>query len=179
MFISAKNTKAASSSSQFNTKLYENGILDSNKFQYVNSSAHPKAAAAAEPLPLSLDLDILSQQPGPSHSNFDFTKLQLKSGTKDQPCSSKEIKLDLAPPVNCICESHIWRSFMIKCHGCNEHYHGDCVGISRPKAVTLKHFYCTLCIDKNPNLVTEFEEDTSASKEKKESKNSKKKNKRR
>lgn len=46
---------------------------------------------------------------------------------------------------------------MIECCACRNHFHGDCIGISRQKASLLKHFYCPLCMDKNPRLVTEFE----------------------
>lgn len=37
------------------------------------------------------------------------------------------------------------------------------MGISRLKAALLKHFYCPLCIDRDPELVTEF--DTRAERE--------------
>lgn len=37
------------------------------------------------------------------------------------------------------------------------------MGISRQRASLLKHFYCPLCIDRNPELVTEF--DTKAERE--------------
>ena len=46
---------------------------------------------------------------------------------------------------------------MIECHSCHGRFHGDCVGISRQKALLVRHFYCMVCMDKNPELVTEFE----------------------
>lgn len=46
---------------------------------------------------------------------------------------------------------------MIECHKCHNYFHGNCVGISRQKASLLKHFYCPLCIDEDPDLVTEFD----------------------
>lgn len=60
-------------------------------------------------------------------------------------------------PVYCICKDPVWDSAMIECHGCHKHFHGNCVGISRQKASLLKHFYCSLCIDRDPELVTEFD----------------------
>lgn len=52
---------------------------------------------------------------------------------------------------------------MIECHGCHNYFHGNCIGISRLKAALLKHFYCPTCVDRDPNLVTEF--DTKAERE--------------
>ena len=47
---------------------------------------------------------------------------------------------------------------MIQCHGCHNYFHGNCIGISRLKATLLKHFYCPVCVDRDPTLVTEFAE---------------------
>ena len=61
-------------------------------------------------------------------------------------------------PGHCICgASSVDSSSMIECCVCLNHFHGDCVGISRQKATMLKHFYCPLCMDNNPQLVTQFE----------------------
>jgi hypothetical protein len=46
---------------------------------------------------------------------------------------------------------------MIPCHKCQNWFHGECVGLTRQKAATVKQFFCPLCIDKDPSLVTTFE----------------------
>ena len=66
------------------------------------------------------------------------------------------------PPDNdptklyCLCQEPATFS-MIPCHKCLNWFHGECVGLTRQKAATVKQFYCPLCIDKDPNLVTMFE----------------------
>ena len=59
--------------------------------------------------------------------------------------------------VYCFCRQPADTYSMIYCHECLEWFHGECVGITRQKAACIKHFYCPLCIDKNPSLVTVFE----------------------
>ena len=62
------------------------------------------------------------------------------------------------PLGHCICGSaSVDYSSMIKCHACCNHFHSNCIGISKQKASLLKHFYCPSCMDKNPQLVTEVE----------------------
>lgn len=57
----------------------------------------------------------------------------------------------------CFCRQPADTYSMIYCHECLEWFHGECVGITRQKASSIKHFYCPLCIDKNPSRVTVFE----------------------
>ena len=57
----------------------------------------------------------------------------------------------------CICRQPAQNFFMIECHRCQEWYHGNCVGISRHSAARVKEFYCPLCIDGDPSLVTVFQ----------------------
>ena len=66
------------------------------------------------------------------------------------------------PPDNnptklyCLCQEPATFS-MIPCHKCQNWFHGECVGLTRQKAATVKQFFCPLCIDKDPSLVTSFE----------------------
>ena len=66
------------------------------------------------------------------------------------------------PPDNnptklyCLCQEPATFS-MIPCHKCQNWFHGECVGLTRQKAATVKQFFCPLCIDKDPSLVTTFE----------------------
>ena len=156
----AMDTKVSSPFFQFDDK--------DGQFQLDNQSVDPLPHPMAyniEPPCENEDMS-LSPQPGSSHSiEPDTGRVELQSNsqspefdTKDQPSSSSQAKLAETLHVNCICRNHIWDSSMIKCHSCKEYFHGDCVGISRPKAAMLKHFYCPLCIDNDSNLVTEFEE---------------------
>ena len=55
----------------------------------------------------------------------------------------------------CLCQEPATFS-MIQCYQCLNWFHGDCVGITRQKAAMIKHFYCSLCIDKDPSYVTVF-----------------------
>ena len=56
----------------------------------------------------------------------------------------------------CLCQEPATFS-MITCHKCQNWFHGECVGLTRQKAATVKQFFCPLCIDKDPTLVTSFE----------------------
>lgn len=56
----------------------------------------------------------------------------------------------------CLCQEPATFS-MIPCHKCQNWFHGECVGLTRQKATTVKQFFCPLCIDKDPSLVTTFE----------------------
>ena len=56
----------------------------------------------------------------------------------------------------CLCQEPATFS-MIPCHKCQNWFHGECVGLTRQKASTVKQFFCPLCIDKDPSLVTTFE----------------------
>ena len=60
------------------------------------------------------------------------------------------------PTLYCICMDPTWDMSMIECHSCHNYFHGNCIGISRQKAALLKHFYCPMCVDRDPSLVTEF-----------------------
>lgn len=56
----------------------------------------------------------------------------------------------------CLCQEPATFS-MIPCHKCQNWFHGECVGLTRQKATMVKQFFCPLCIDKDPSLVTTFE----------------------
>ena len=56
----------------------------------------------------------------------------------------------------CLCQEPATFS-MLPCHKCQNWFHGECVGLTRQKATTVKQFFCPLCIDKDPSLVTTFE----------------------
>ena len=56
----------------------------------------------------------------------------------------------------CLCRQPALNYFMMQCHKCSGWFHGSCVGITRHQAARVKDFYCSLCIDADPNLVTVF-----------------------
>ncbi|EDW56461.1 GM20479 [Drosophila sechellia] len=56
----------------------------------------------------------------------------------------------------CICRSSDCSRFMIGCDGCEEWYHGDCIGITEKDAEHIKQYYCRRCKKENPELQTIF-----------------------
>ena len=103
---------------------------------------------------------------------------------KDPPVNSpeKKVSFQVEPLVRdeatelerdpsklyCICGQLAGSYFSIQCHKCRDWFHGSCVGISRQNATKIKEFYCPICIDRDPNLVTVFrsrEEEEASSKE--------------
>uniref|UniRef100_UPI00336AEC94 CXXC-type zinc finger protein 1 n=1 Tax=Drosophila melanogaster TaxID=7227 RepID=UPI00336AEC94 len=56
----------------------------------------------------------------------------------------------------CICRSSDCSRFMIGCDGCEEWYHGDCIGITEKEAKHIKQYYCRRCKKENPELQTIF-----------------------
>jgi hypothetical protein len=95
----------------------------------------------------------------PKHgsSTVTFSPQSPEIEVKITPFLTRDRALEATPLLHCLCRDPKWDSSMIQCHGCHGYFHGTCVGISRLKATLLKHFYCPLCIDKNPELVSEFE----------------------
>ena len=47
--------------------------------------------------------------------------------------------------IFCFCRKGDNGSFMVQCDGCDEWYHGDCVGVSPEEADLLKEYYCPWC----------------------------------
>ncbi|XP_017006135.2 CXXC-type zinc finger protein 1 isoform X2 [Drosophila takahashii] len=56
----------------------------------------------------------------------------------------------------CICRTSDCSRFMIGCDGCEEWYHGDCIGITEKEAKHIKQYYCRRCKKENPELQTIF-----------------------
>ncbi|KAH8408939.1 hypothetical protein KR009_004077, partial [Drosophila setifemur] len=56
----------------------------------------------------------------------------------------------------CICRTSDGSRFMIGCDGCEEWYHGDCIGITEKEAKHIKQYYCRRCKKENPELQTIF-----------------------
>ncbi|EDV24137.1 uncharacterized protein TRIADDRAFT_27303, partial [Trichoplax adhaerens] len=57
----------------------------------------------------------------------------------------------------CICKQpDDGKRLMICCDGCDEWFHGDCVGIKNEDANMIKKFYCPNCIEKNNELRTTY-----------------------
>ncbi len=93
-------------------------------------------------------------KPGTSISHTQFSPQSPETGPTTTSSITKEGQ---EKQTYCVCMDSFRDASMIECHGCHNFFHGDCVGISRLKAALLRHFYCPLCIDNNPELVTEFE----------------------
>lgn len=92
--------------------------------------------------------------PPGSHGHTSFSPQSPEFETKAIPSLNQDKQT--TPILYCICGDSQWDSAMIECHNCHKYFHGSCVGISRLKAALLKCFYCPLCIDGEPELVTEF-----------------------
>ncbi|XP_033239480.1 CXXC-type zinc finger protein 1 isoform X1 [Drosophila pseudoobscura] len=56
----------------------------------------------------------------------------------------------------CICRTSDCSRFMIGCDGCEEWYHGDCIGITEKEAKHIKQYFCRRCKQENPELQTIF-----------------------
>ena len=56
----------------------------------------------------------------------------------------------------CICRQPAQTYGMIQCYDCCDWFHGTCVGITRQRASLVRQYYCPLCIDKDPTLVSIF-----------------------
>lgn len=113
----------------------------------------------------SSPIDVLQQQSSDEHIMFDYPTYPLEQETQEAEetilQASKphlEKNMSVSPLRQCICgSSSPGLSTMVECHSCHALFHGDCVGISRQKALLLKHFYCMVCMDKDSSLVNEFE----------------------
>ena len=92
-----------------------------------------------------------------SHGNHSDPANQPVTFSPQSPANSLNEGKQATPLLYCLCKDPQWDPAMIQCDSCHKHFHGSCVGISRLKAALLKHFYCPLCIDKEPGLVTEFD----------------------
>ena len=68
----------------------------------------------------------------------------------------------------CFCQQPALNHFMMRCHRCGKWFHGSCVGITRHSATRVKEFYCSLCIDADPSLVTVFHEERAEEEEEEE-----------
>ena len=120
----------------------------------------------------------LATEPGVKSSSRSPPASYSSSHSPDQPIIS-QTKRDIAPVIKhdpetvtvaglgappdsdptklyCLCQEPATFS-MIPCHKCQNWFHGECVGLTRQKAATVKQFFCPLCIDKDPSLVTSFE----------------------
>ncbi len=94
------------------------------------------------------------------------------SGVKPRGTAAAALSSD-PNALYCMCRQPALNYFMIQCHKCEEWFHGSCVGITRQKSARVKDFYCPLCIDRDPSLVTVFlskaEEEEAALREKQRS----------
>lgn len=98
----------------------------------------------------SLKASLFRTQKGGDSSESQYLHAQTTSGT------SKTVSSDPSQ-LYCICRQPALHYFMIQCNKCQDWFHGECVGINRQKAAKIKEFYCPLCIDEDPNLVTVFQ----------------------
>ena len=92
-------------------------------------------------------------------SQYTYTSEENKQ--KEHFKSEKQVEFSASEPslsssgqLCCFCCKPALDSFMIQCYKCAEWFHGFCAGITRHSQV--KEFYCTLCIDDDPSLVTVF-----------------------
>ncbi len=121
--------------------------------------------------PLDDPMDIIEGSMATILGPTDAKILEEKSISEEQPLStvesSKIVAKDDSPPPEpkpidstktyCFCQQPPDALSMIYCHRCLKWFHGECVGITRQKTACIKKFYCPLCIDKDPNLVSVFE----------------------
>lgn len=89
------------------------------------------------------------------------TSLPTQEQTGVQPLNVASKSFGGVPIVDpnklyCICRQPAQTYGMIQCYDCCDWFHASCVGISRQKASLVKQFYCPLCIDKDPTLVSVF-----------------------
>ena len=106
------------------------------------------------------------------HPKKEASKSTLSSKASD--LKQDDIKAVVPSPSThpnepyCICRQPALNYFMIQCHKCSGWFHGSCVGITRHQAARVREFYCSLCIDADPNLVTVFREKTAPAEEEEE-----------
>ena len=148
-----------------------------------SDSGSDSSSTSASPSPLRSEKSLGAFEGGSSHvklpSGFErgetkegFSKSELETGDRAKISMGQEqtgahtrgdrSKTFGGTPIidpsklYCICQQPAQSYGMIQCHDCCDWFHGSCVGITRQKALIVKQFYCPLCIDKDPSLVTVF-----------------------
>ncbi|XP_066285028.1 CXXC-type zinc finger protein 1-like isoform X2 [Branchiostoma lanceolatum] len=79
------------------------------------------------------------------------------------------------PIQYCICRTSDTDRFMIGCEKCDEWFHGDCIQVSQEMARTIKQWYCTPCMGKDPMLQIRYHTKKEKHKDKKDKNKDKKK----
>lgn len=148
-----------------------------------SDSGSDSSSTSASPSPLRSEKSLGAFEGGSSHvklpSGFErgetkegFSKSELETGDRAKISMGQEQTgahtrgdrsktFGGAPIIDpskfyCICQQPAQSYGMIQCHDCCDWFHGSCVEITRQKALIVKQFYCPLCIDKDPSLVTVF-----------------------
>ena len=148
-----------------------------------SDSGSDSSSTSASPSPVRSEKSLGAFEGGSSHvklsSGFErgetkegFSKSELETGDRAKISMGQEqtgahtrgdrSKTFGGTPIidpsklYCICQQPAQSYGMIQCHDCCDWFHGSCVGITRQKALIVKQFYCPLCIDKDPSLVTVF-----------------------
>ncbi|KAG0286300.1 hypothetical protein BGZ96_009552 [Linnemannia gamsii] len=99
-------------------------------------------------------------KPSKSHSSVKVeaeqlvTKAQKSSSSSSNQVAAREEDVVMAEPdrgegLYCICRTAYDESrFMIACDGCDDWFHGDCVGVAEKDSVMVDKYYCKRCEDK-------------------------------
>lgn len=100
---------------------------------------------------------VTEEQTSISKPNPDAAPAIVKQDPEPLPFNGLRQPPDTDPTkLYCLCQEPATFS-MIPCHKCQNWFHGECVGLTRQKAATVKQFFCPLCMDKDSTLVTSFE----------------------
>ncbi|KAF9105607.1 hypothetical protein BGX27_009553 [Mortierella sp. AM989] len=108
-----------------------------------DKSVKGKRVDRAEPTPISSlkSENLKSQQP------FSRSKESLPS--LDSPPTAGQSQTDEEKKLYCICKMPYYEGcFMIQCDGCDDWFHGDCVGVAEKDSKKVDKYYCKRCEDK-------------------------------
>ncbi|KAF8976022.1 hypothetical protein BGZ46_008648 [Entomortierella lignicola] len=78
---------------------------------------------------------------------------QPSSQPRDSPSSLGNRRADEEEKLYCICKTPYDKSrFMIACDGCDDWFHGDCVGVAEKDSEMVDMYYCKRCEEKGRHV---------------------------